>query len=176
MYTQSMQAVCPPRNTPAIFVSPATFPPTERLTAPASYLPHAVRCDDECRTRTSVPFTALWGPGSCRGPRSRYLNPSARDRGVRRNSRRPQRGEGRGKIRRGQRRPNAPENQRQPLGVTKRQFSSVVGRLLDAFGKDASGVSALQHSRKIVSSATFRPCAVPLRCDPIPVMSAARRP
>ena len=57
MYTQSMQAVCPPRNTPAIFVSPATFPPTECLVAPASYLPHAVRCDDECRTRTSVPFT-----------------------------------------------------------------------------------------------------------------------
>jgi len=31
-------------------------------------------------------------------------------------------------------------------------------------------VSALQHSRKIVSSATFRPCAVPLRCDLYRVM------
>jgi hypothetical protein len=57
MYTQSMQAVCPPCNTPVIFVSPATFPPTERLTAPASYLPRAVRCGDERRMRTSVPFT-----------------------------------------------------------------------------------------------------------------------
>jgi hypothetical protein len=39
--------------------SPATFPPTECLMAPASYLPHGVRCDDECRTRTSVPGKAI---------------------------------------------------------------------------------------------------------------------
>src|SRR6266446_8639053 len=43
------------------FASPATFPSMECLMAPASYLPHAVRCDDECRTRTSVPFTMPTG-------------------------------------------------------------------------------------------------------------------
>jgi hypothetical protein len=53
--------------------------------------------------------------------------------------------------------PIAPENQRQPLGVTKRQCRTVVGRLLDMLRKDAGVVSALQHSRKIVSPDTFRP-------------------
>jgi hypothetical protein len=55
-----MQAVCPPRNTPAIFVSPATFPPTERLTAPASYLPCAV----------------VVAMSAARGPRSAFTIPS----------------------------------------------------------------------------------------------------
>ncbi len=57
--------------------------------------------------------------------------------------------EGSGVMRWGQRRPIAPENQRQPLGVTKRPCWSVVGRLLDTFDKDASVVSALQHSRNM---------------------------
>src|SRR5258706_5613220 len=37
-------------------VSPATFPPTECLMAPASYCPRAVRRGDEHRTWTSVPL------------------------------------------------------------------------------------------------------------------------
>ena len=58
--------------------------------------------------------------------------------------------EGSGVMRWGQRRPIAPENQRQPLGVTKRPCWSVVGRLLDTFDKDASGVAAPQHSARSI--------------------------
>jgi hypothetical protein len=58
-------------------------------------------------------------------------------------------------MRWGQRRADRPpENQRQPLGVTKRQCWSVVGRLLDMFDKEASGVSALQHSARVRNPAS----------------------
>jgi hypothetical protein len=40
--------------------------------------------------------------------------------------------------------------------LTKQPCWSVVGRLLDTFRKDASGVSALQHFHRLVSPATFR--------------------
>jgi lipid-binding SYLF domain-containing protein len=55
--------------------------------------------------------------------------------------------------------PITPGNQRQSLGANK---ATVVGRLLDTFDKDASGVSALQHSRNIVLPATFRPAECPI--------------
>src|SRR5258708_24559229 len=61
-------------------VSPATFPPTECLMAPASYCPRAVRRGDEHRTWTSVPLRdALLGIGSCFDVGSHYS--SARDQG-----------------------------------------------------------------------------------------------
>jgi hypothetical protein len=65
-------------------------------------------------------------------------------------------------------RPIAPENQRQPLGVTKRPCRSVVGRLRDTFGKEANGVSILQHSRNIASLATCLPreCLIGLASYP----------
>src|SRR6266852_2795993 len=49
-------------------------------------------------------------------------------------------------MRRGQRRADRFRRISISRAVTKRPCGSVVGRLLDTFDKDASGVSALQHS------------------------------
>jgi len=40
------------------------------------------------------------------------------------------------------------ENQRQPAQLRERQFIALVGRLIDTPHRDASGVSALQHSAR----------------------------
>ena len=45
-------------------VSPATFRPTECLISPSLFPPRAVRCGDERRTRTPVPFAMP--PGGAR--------------------------------------------------------------------------------------------------------------
>ncbi len=79
------------------FVLTATFRPTECLLAPALCLPRAVLRGDDTRTRLRSPSRCLLG-GPVSVPRSRYLNPSARDRGVRRNSRGPSAGRGVGQC------------------------------------------------------------------------------
>jgi hypothetical protein len=76
---------CPDCNTSALFRPTATFPPTECLTAPASYLsacgvygwhgPHA--------TPGPLRDASLRGRGVASSPRSRYLIPSERGRGQR---------------------------------------------------------------------------------------------
>src|SRR5882672_11810179 len=54
--------LCPDCNTYPLLKLTAIFPPTECLTAPASYCPRAVRRGDEHRTWTSVPLRdALFG-------------------------------------------------------------------------------------------------------------------
>jgi len=80
-------------------VSSATFPPRNAQQRPRHI--SRVRSDAVMMpARDPGPLRdASWGDPGLVGPRSRYLNPSARDRGVRRNSRRPQRGEGRGEMR-----------------------------------------------------------------------------
>jgi hypothetical protein len=55
---------------------------------------------------------------------------------FRRNSRGPQRGRRCGVNARAPTTGRSPGNQRQPLGETKRPCSSIVGRLLDTFGKE----------------------------------------
>ena len=68
----------------ARFVPMATFPPTQCPTAPASYLSARAKWDRTARTRTQAPFVMPLGDPGLVCPRSRYLNPSARDRGGRR--------------------------------------------------------------------------------------------
>ena len=94
-------------------------------------------------------------------------------RAFRRNSRWPQRGRGVAQCAGANDGPIALGNQRQPLAVTKRPCGSVVGRLLDTLDRDASVVSALQHSATFVLTATSgphgmpdRPCVVPSACGP----------
>src|SRR5260370_2480291 len=82
-------------------VSPATFPPTECLMAPASYCPRAVRRGDEHRTWTSVPLRdALLGAWVLFRRRVPYS--SARDQRPSKQSVALAR-RGHGKMRRGQR-------------------------------------------------------------------------
>jgi hypothetical protein len=59
----------------------ATFRPTECLISLALSLLRAV-LRDEYRTRPWSLHDASWGDGAVLSPRSRYLNPSARDRGL----------------------------------------------------------------------------------------------
>jgi len=59
----------------------ATFWPTECLTATASYLPRAAQTGWS-RTRTSVSSIRGRETVVLQSPRSRYLIPSARDRGA----------------------------------------------------------------------------------------------
>jgi hypothetical protein len=58
----------------------------------------------------------------------------------------PRRTEGRGEVRRGQRRADRFRRISISHAATKATKLAVVGRLLDRFDKDASSVSALQHS------------------------------
>ncbi len=72
--------LCPDCNTYPLLKLTAIFPPTECLTAPASYCPRAVRRGDEHRTWTSVPLRdALLGDWVLFRRRVRYS--SARDQG-----------------------------------------------------------------------------------------------
>jgi hypothetical protein len=68
----------------------------------------------------------------------------------------PSAGMGMGKMRRGQR---WPTDQRNSISrwITKGRCWFVVSRVLDAFDKDATGVSALQHAYVFVLVATFSP-------------------
>jgi hypothetical protein len=63
---------------------PATFSPTECLMAPVSYLPRAAPDGMESHADFG-PSSAFGGRGTVvlQSPRSRYLIPSARDRGIR---------------------------------------------------------------------------------------------
>ena len=60
-------------------------------------------------------------------------------------------------MRRGQRRADRFRRIDISHTATKQPCWSFVGRLLDTFHKDASGVSAQQHFHRLVSPATFRP-------------------
>jgi hypothetical protein len=112
------------------FVLTATFRPTECLLAPALCLPRAVLRGDDTRTRLRSPSRCLLG-GPVSIPRSRYLNPSARDRASVEIVVAPARGGVWGSAPGPTTGRSLPENQRQPQ-VTKRPCWSVVGRLLDS--------------------------------------------
>jgi hypothetical protein len=67
----------------ARFVPMATLPPAECPTAPASYVAACGPMGGTARTRTQSPFVMPSGDPGLVCPRSRYLDPSARDRGQR---------------------------------------------------------------------------------------------
>jgi hypothetical protein len=120
---QKTQTACPSCNTP---LWPVTFRPTECLMAPASCVP-----------RTVGPRTRPWSLKVAPGGTEVLLSSLAPAR------------EGRGAMRRGQRPADPTGESASATWVTKRPCGSVVGRLLDTFRKDASVVSALQHSRNV---------------------------
>jgi hypothetical protein len=81
--TNMLPFECLNYNTPCHIVALATFPPTECLMGPASYLTRVAGDGMGAARGTSVPL-GFWegGPWSYRAPGPVTLIPSARDRGA----------------------------------------------------------------------------------------------